>query len=296
MNKSWFCLSAFKFLNSRMAFLAIASLLAASAKAQTRSAKNSPAAVSSLKAGVALLSTAVLDDVPPGHPIPDKPTYLRDVQPIFMGHCSRCHNNQAQFVYNWLDYETAYKDRYEIMRRVWDSYLGTYYKESMPIQNSPESLLIDEEDRRVIRNWVLTGAPRGTAVVISGEFTKAQKIEHGQRLFNSICSACHQTSGQGLPNQFPPLAQSDFLNADKKRAIKIVINGRQGEVVVNGMKFNNAMPSFPLSDHDIANVLTYVYNSFGNSGIEVMVEEVKAYRLEPPDPSGPVVQIKSKFE
>jgi nitrite reductase (NO-forming) len=67
-----------------------------------------------------------------------------------------------------------------------------------------------------------------------------------------------------------------------------VINGRQGEVIVNGMKFNNGMPSFPLSDDDVANVLTFVYNSFGNAGLEVKTDEVKAQRGQPNDtPSGP---------
>ncbi len=96
---------------------------------------------------------------------------------------------------------------------------------------------------------------------------------------------------------FPPLAGSDFLNADKNRAIKIVINGRQGEVIVNGRKFNNSMPKFPLGDDDIANVLTYVYNSFGNAGLEVAPPEVKALRDEPPDVEGPkTAPPKSEFE
>jgi nitrite reductase (NO-forming) len=98
-----------------------------------------------------------------------------------------------------------------------------------------------------------------------------------------------------LPNVFPPLAGSDFLNADKNRAIQTVLFGRQGEVVVNGVKFNNNMPSFPLNDQNIANVLTYVYNSFGNSGLEVTVEEVKALRAQPPAPSKTPAP-KSQFE
>jgi nitrite reductase (NO-forming) len=56
-------------------------------------------------------------------------------------------------------------------------------------------------------------------------------------------------------------------------------------VVVNGQKFNNSMPSFPLTDDDVANVLTFVYNSFGNSGFEVTPEEVKAQRAHAPVPS-----------
>jgi nitrite reductase (NO-forming) len=94
---------------------------------------------------------------------------------------------------------------------------------------------------------------------------------------------------------FPPLAGSDFLNADKQRAIQTVIFGRQGEVVVNGTKYNNNMPSFPLNDQDIANVLTFVYNSFGNAGLEVTPEEVKTLRASPPAPSATPAP-KSQFE
>jgi len=84
-----------------------------------------------------------------------------------------------------------------------------------------------------------------------------------------VCAACHQSSGEGIPNKFPPLAGSDFLNADKKRAIKILIRGRQGEIVVKGQKYNNSMPLFPLSDEEIASALTFVYSSLGNSGKDV---------------------------
>jgi nitrite reductase (NO-forming) len=110
-------------------------------------------------------------------------------------------------------------------------------------------------------------------------------IQLGHRLFASICAACHQPTGLGRANTFPPLAGSDFLNANKSRAINTVVFGRQVEVVVNGLKYNNNMPSFPLTDQDIANVLTYVYNSFGNSGLEVTPEEVAAERTHRPAPS-----------
>lgn len=229
------------------------------------------------------------------------PTYLRDIRPIFMGNCSRCHNQESRFVYNWLDYRTAYADRWEIKRRLWDSWRGTYYKESMPIANSPESMAISDQDRAIIRQWVVAGAPLGVAPAAGGVKTKAERIQLGSHLFYSICAACHQPTGRGLPNVFPPLAGSDFLNADKHRAIGFVIHGRQGEVVVNGLKFNNTMPPFPLSDDDIANVLTFVYNSFGNSGLEVTPEEVKSVRAQPytpPDtkPSAPAPAANNAFE
>lgn len=241
----------------------------------------------------ALAQTPVAATQPTNQP----PTYLRDILPIIMGKCSRCHNEQAQFVYNWLDYRTAFGDRWEIKRRVWDSWKGTYFKESMPISNSPESLALTDQEREMIRNWVCEGGVRGVAPPPGAPKSKPEKIELGRRLFVSICAACHQPTGQGLPNVFPPLAGSDFLNADKSRAIKIVINGRQGEVIVNGRKFNNSMPKFPLGDADIANVLTFVYNSFGNAGLEVQPDEVKVLRAQPPDVEGPkAVPQKSEFE
>lgn len=234
---------------------------------------------------------------PSAQPADLNPTYLRDVLPIIMRRCSRCHNEQARFVYNWLDYGTAYKDRGEIQRRVWDAWKGTYFKESMPIANSPESLAITDKERAKIRDWALHGAARGVPPPPRVAETRAEKIHHGQELFASICAACHQPTGAGIPNVFPPLAGSDYLNADKNRAIKTVLNGRQGLIVVNGLQFNNSMPKFPLDDHDIANVLTYVYSSFGNSGIEVTPQEVARLRLEPPDAGGPTApQPKSEFE
>lgn len=221
----------------------------------------------------------------------NQPTYFRDIQPIFMGECSRCHNEQSRFIYDWLDYKTAYFNRWELRRRIWNSWKGTYFKESMPVGNSPEALAITEEQRSIIRKWVDDGAPRGMPLPPQGAVSKTDKMATGMRIFSSVCAACHQPTGRGRPNVFPPLAGSDFLNADKERAIKTVIFGRQGEVVVNGLKYNNNMPSFPLTDADIASVLTYVYNSFGNSGIEVTREEVRALRAQGPGPSTNTVPV-----
>jgi nitrite reductase (NO-forming) len=108
--------------------------------------------------------------------------------------------------------------------------------------------------------------------------TKAERVENGRRIFTSICAACHQPGGTGIANVFPPLAGSDFLNADKARAIGIVLNGLSGPVMVNGKLFNNAMPALGLSDEDVANALTYVYNNWNNQGHEVTPAEVNAVR------------------
>lgn len=108
--------------------------------------------------------------------------------------------------------------------------------------------------------------------------TLEEKIAMGKVTFNQNCAACHQPDGRGIPSAFPPLAKSDFLNADKARAIGVVKNGLTGVVTVNGEKFNSVMPSLGLSDEDIANVLTYVYHNWGNSKKTVTPNEVKAVK------------------
>jgi nitrite reductase (NO-forming) len=105
-----------------------------------------------------------------------------------------------------------------------------------------------------------------------------EQMEFGKQAYMQTCFACHQGEGQGIPNAFPPLANSDYLNADVNRAIDIVLNGLTGEITVNGEKYNSVMTRQSLSSDEVANVLTYVYNSWGNNGTVVtkeMVEKVK---------------------
>jgi nitrite reductase (NO-forming) len=113
--------------------------------------------------------------------------------------------------------------------------------------------------------------------------TKEIQIAKGKQVFMQTCFVCHQINGEGVPSQIPPLAKSDFLMEDADRSIRIVLQGRSGEMVVNGKKYNGTMvPLNSLSDDDIANVLTYVRNSFGNSGDAVVGEQVRRIRSETP--------------
>lgn len=113
--------------------------------------------------------------------------------------------------------------------------------------------------------------------------TKEIQIERGKRTFMQTCFVCHQPEGQGIAGQIPPLAKSDFLMADKDRAIRYVIHGASGEIEVNGKKYNGIMaPLNYLPDEDIANVVTYVRNSWGNSGDAATVAEVRRIRGEAP--------------
>ena len=108
--------------------------------------------------------------------------------------------------------------------------------------------------------------------------TLVERIADGKSIYAKTCFACHQQSGEGLPNTFPPLAKSDYLNANVNRAIEFVLKGKTGEIVVNGKKYNSVMTAQTLTDDEIANVLTYVYNSWGNSKKEVTPTMVKAVR------------------
>jgi nitrite reductase (NO-forming) len=113
------------------------------------------------------------------------------------------------------------------------------------------------------------------------------QIEAGEALFKGTCSVCHQPHGHGLPNVFPPLAKSDFLMANKQRSIEIVLKGLTGAVTVNGKLFNSVMPPMSqLRDDEIANILTYVRNAWGNQGEQVTAAEVTATRAKIQLPPG----------
>ncbi len=91
-----------------------------------------------------------------------------------------------------------------------------------------------------------------------------KSMEAGMGTYNAVCMACHMSSGQGIPSVFPPLAKSDYLMEDVDRAIENLINGLSGEIIVNGAKYNQVMPASGLDDQDIADVLNFVMNSWGN--------------------------------
>ena len=104
----------------------------------------------------------------------------------------------------------------------------------------------------------------------------------GKQLFTANCVACHQASGKGLPGVFPPLAKSDFLG-DSKRTIDVVLHGLSGKVTVNGQDYNSVMPPMnQLNDDEVANILTYVLNSWGNPGGSISKDDVKKQRAVVP--------------
>ncbi|MCH7743417.1 MAG: nitrite reductase, copper-containing [Proteobacteria bacterium] len=130
--------------------------------------------------------------------------------------------------------------------------------------------------------------PEGSAIQsIPGETQKlvvasslTEQIRFGQRVYETNCQACHQAGGTGIPRAFPPLAKSDYLNLDHQRAIDVLLHGMSGKVVVNGEQYDGSMPAIGLSDHDIADVLTFLLNNWDNNGGQIAPEQVVQRRLE----------------
>ncbi len=117
------------------------------------------------------------------------------------------------------------------------------------------------------------------AETASGDMT--QLIGEGKGLYNTHCAACHQPNGQGLAGAFPPLAKSDYLMEDRSRALETVIKGRSGEITVNGQTYNAVMPGMGhLTDAEIAAILTYTTNSWGNEASAFSVAEVTKVRSD----------------
>ncbi|MCS7009355.1 MAG: cytochrome c, partial [Chthoniobacterales bacterium] len=121
----------------------------------------------------------------------------------------------------------------------------------------------------------------------------------GKRVFQQNCAVCHQTTGLGVPGQFPPLAGSEWVLSQDwhgdNHLVKIVLKGLQGVVQVKGNTYNNAMPAQEkLSDEQLAAVLTYIRNEWGNKAPPIPPEFVARIRAEIKDRTQPWTQDELK--
>lgn len=114
---------------------------------------------------------------------------------------------------------------------------------------------------------------------VAPEPSFADRFKDGHVLFESNCSSCHQSTGAGLPGSFPPLAKSDFLMSRPDMGIGILLHGINNEpITVNGKHFQGVMPQLPLNDDQVASILTYVRNSWGNKSPAIKASDVKKIR------------------
>ncbi len=130
------------------------------------------------------------------------------------------------------------------------------------------------------------GHPLPPSLVKAPETAEEVGVEarrrNGETIYNQTCLPCHQANGQGIPSVFPPLAKSDYLNADHDRAAAYVMFGKQGPITVNGVKYNQIMTPTTLNDQQVADVLTFVLNTWGNDGGDVTAEQVQQVRAKGP--------------
>ena len=103
----------------------------------------------------------------------------------------------------------------------------------------------------------------------------------GEEIFKAKCMVCHMENGEGVTGTFPPLAKSDYLLADKKRAILQTLQGAKAPITVNGTEYTGGvMTIVELEEQQTADVVNYVLNAWGNAGGTVTVDDVKAVKAE----------------
>lgn len=124
-------------------------------------------------------------------------------------------------------------------------------------------------------------------LTLAGPPTSAQ-ISRGARTYRTLCLACHLPDGKGMAGLTPPLAGADYLFADRERAIHTVLKGLAGPIVVNGQEYAGVMPALEqvLTDAQVADVLTYVFNAWGNRGDAFDAAHIARRRAEWSDQPG----------
>jgi mono/diheme cytochrome c family protein len=103
-----------------------------------------------------------------------------------------------------------------------------------------------------------------SSVLFAQDQNLQESMERGKELYADFCVTCHMDNGEGVPNVFPPLAKSDYLVENREASIRGVKYGQSGEIVVNGVTYNNMMMELGLTDEEVADVMNYVLNSWGN--------------------------------
>jgi mono/diheme cytochrome c family protein len=133
--------------------------------------------------------------------------------------------------------------------------------------------------------------PPQEIVELSDEERESQRLERkydsGKKIFSLRCASCHQSNGLGIATQYPPLAGSEWVSANPALITKIILKGLKGEITVKGEKYGTSaavnMAAVPIDDREIANVVTYVRQAWGNDFGEITTDEVASIRSDTVD-------------
>lgn len=108
---------------------------------------------------------------------------------------------------------------------------------------------------------------------------QAPTDKEGESLYIKYCLSCHQKDGSGVPNMFPPIQKSDWVNGDKSKLINVLLKGLKGDIDVNGDQYSQVMPKQDnLTDEQISRILTYIRQNFGNNATAITPAEVANLR------------------
>lgn len=120
------------------------------------------------------------------------------------------------------------------------------------------------------------------ASLLAANVLAAQQAPDGAKIYAATCQACHQASGLGLPNQFPPLVGSEWVTGSEERLLRIILHGVVGEIEVEGETFNGAMPTWgpTFKDEELAAVATYVRQAWGNKAAAITTATVTRVRTQ----------------
>ncbi len=119
----------------------------------------------------------------------------------------------------------------------------------------------------------------------------------GENIYYRYCSTCHQLDGKGASGRFPPITGTDWVTGDKERLIKVLLNGMEGSLQIDGEVYNGVMPQHSfLNNKEIAEVLTYIRSNFGNDASAISIDEVKAIRKLQEDGDAHILPIRTSTE
>jgi len=108
----------------------------------------------------------------------------------------------------------------------------------------------------------------------------SKSIESGALVYQDFCMSCHMTNGKGVPKAFPPLAGSDYLKNKREASIRAIKYGQKGEITVNGTVYNGVMSPLGLTDEEVADVMNYISNTWGNK-TEMLITSEEVSKIQP---------------
>lgn len=101
-----------------------------------------------------------------------------------------------------------------------------------------------------------------------------ESVARGKKIYKNECASCHMEDGQGITGAFPPLAQSDYFADDISKAVDAILNGLEGELIVNENTYYGVMDPVALSDDEMADILNFIRNAWGSQSDILTAQDV----------------------